>query len=66
MLVRIIELRDLCGDLESGDLDTCNGARKIGQALRGSGGSPGCFALSAVAALVGAPRDGDAFWHVKG
>jgi CheY-like chemotaxis protein len=63
---RIVELRDLCGNLEAGDVDACNAARKIGQALRGSGGSFGFPELSAVAAIVEASRDEDALRHVEG
>jgi len=49
---RIDELVALRRRLEEGDLDACEGVRRVGQALRGSGGTFGFEEVSAVARLV--------------
>jgi CheY-like chemotaxis protein len=66
MLRRIDELRALLGRLEVGDGAACDAARKIAQALRGSGATFGFPDLSAVSAIVETSADADVLRRVEG
>lgn len=60
------ELRDLRDGVEGGDPEACDALRKVGQALRGSGGTFGFPELSAVAGLVETTADSDALRRLEG
>ena len=63
---RIGELREFREGLIVSDPATFDGARRVAQALRGSGGTFGFPELSAVAALVEASTDADTLRRVEG
>ncbi len=60
------ELRQLLAGLAAGEPGSLDGARRVAQALRGSGGTFGFPELSAVAALVEASPDTDTLRRVEG
>ncbi|MDA0329980.1 MAG: response regulator [Gemmatimonadetes bacterium] len=66
MLRRIDELRDLRAPLAAGAPEAYDAARKVGQALRGSGATFGYADLSAVAAIVETSSDADVLRRVEG
>lgn len=63
---RIEELRELREGLVAADPATFDAARRVAQALRGSGGTFGFPELSAVAALVEAAPDSETLRRVEG
>jgi CheY-like chemotaxis protein len=66
MLKRIVELRDLRSRVEASDPEACDAARKVGQALRGSGATFGFPQLTAVATLVEISPNSDLLRRVEG
>lgn len=66
MLGRIDELVDLRGPVASGSPQAADDLRRVGQALRGSGGTFGFPELSAAAGLVEATPDGAALRRLEG
>jgi CheY-like chemotaxis protein len=63
---RVDELRALIARLEARDAAAPDAARRVAQALRGSGGTFGFGELSTVAALVEAAPDADILRRVEG
>jgi CheY-like chemotaxis protein/HPt (histidine-containing phosphotransfer) domain-containing protein len=66
MARRVDELRDLRGKLIAGEALAFDAARRVAQALRGSGGTFGFPELTAVAQLVETAPDSDTLRRVEG
>jgi len=66
MAGRMEELRALCAGLASGDAAAADTAKRVAQALRGSGGTFGFPELSAVAALVETAPPAATYRRVEG
>ena len=66
MARRVDELRELRGKLIAGEAPAFDAARRVAQALRGSGGTFGFPQLTAVAQLVETAPDSDTLRRVEG